>query len=212
MHEPADRPQDVVERGYDRVADAYAALERPGAEWPRLRRLQGLLARLPAGADVLDIGCGNGIPTMRAICERHSGVGVDISGEQIRRARANVPGGTFVQADIASLDFPESSFDAIVAFYTIEHVPRDRHADLFRRFRSWLRPGGYLLFTLEPYDEPGRTGEWLGVPMFISSFDPETTVGVLAQAGFEVLSRDVESQLEGDREIEYLWVVARRRD
>jgi len=57
---PAEAPDALVARGYDRVADRDEALEPAGRAWPRLRRLDRLLADVPAGARVLDAGCGNG--------------------------------------------------------------------------------------------------------------------------------------------------------
>ena len=39
-------------------------------------------------------------------------------------------------------EFPAGSFDAIVSFYAIFHIPRQEHLNLFRRFAQWLRPGG----------------------------------------------------------------------
>lgn len=57
-----DESREVVERGYDQVAQVYAGLELKGHEWPRLRRLRALLDELPAGSKVLNVGCGNGIP------------------------------------------------------------------------------------------------------------------------------------------------------
>ena len=147
---------------------------------------------------MLDVGCGNGIPVMRAIQERHRGVGVDISGVQIDLARENVPGGRFIRGGIMEVDFlPE--FDAIVAFYSVEHVPRGQHAELFSRLLSWLKPGGRLMFTLEPYDEPDRTDEWLGVPMFFSAFDPDTTSQLLADDGDRSTHREPARGGAGDR-------------
>jgi cyclopropane fatty-acyl-phospholipid synthase-like methyltransferase len=201
----------LVERGYDQIADAYAALEAEGAEWPRMRHLRALLSRLPSGGDVLDLGCGNGVPEMVAIQDRHRGVGVDLSSAQIERAREKVPGARFIHGDMLAVAFADASFDAIVSFYAIEHVPREVHGPLFERFYRWLRPHGRLLFTLEAGgDEPGRTGEWLGVPMFFSHYDADTTATLLEHAGFVVERREVESQLEGDREIEYVWFHARK--
>lgn len=55
------------------------------------------------------------------------------------------------------------------------------------------------------------TGEWLGVPMFFSSFDPEMMKGLVQEAGFEVLETDIESQLEQNSEVPYLWILALRR-
>ena len=201
----------MVERGYDEVADAYAALEADDVEWPRMRHLRELLSQLPIGGDVLDVGCGNGVPEMVAIQERHNGVGVDVSAAQIDRAREKVPEARFIHGDMLGVSFDDASFDAIVSFYAIEHVPREEHGRLLKRFYRWLRPGGRLLFTLEAGgDEPGRTAEWLGVPMFFSYHDADATTTLLEHAGFVVERREVESQLEGDREIEYVWFHARK--
>ena len=89
-------------------------------------------------------------------------------------------------------------------------MPRDEHAAIFERFRRWLDPGGHLLFTIEPEDEPGIVGDWLGEPMFFSQHDAETTLTLVRAAGFEVLRAEVETQVEGDLEVAYLWMLARR--
>jgi hypothetical protein len=78
-------------------------------------------------------------------------------------------------------------------------------------FSRWLRPSGFLLFTAEVDDQPGVVGQWLGVPMFFTSFDAATTRRLVLETGFEILREEIEAQLEGDREVSYLWVLARRR-
>jgi SAM-dependent methyltransferase len=77
---------------------------------------------------------------------------------RLRELLPLLPDGSQVHGDVMSLDFGEDSFDAIVAFYVVEHLPREEHPDLLARFCRWLRPGGYLLFTIEPTDQPGRLG------------------------------------------------------
>ena len=84
-------PRKIVESGYDAVAGRYAQLEPEEHEWPRMRWLRELLARVEPGERVLDVGCGNGIPATREIALAHQAVGVDISAAQIERARENVP-------------------------------------------------------------------------------------------------------------------------
>lgn len=200
---------DVVARGYDRVAEEYARLES-ATEWPRLRWLDELLAMLPGGSRVLDLGCGNGIPATARIAQRHRATGVDVSARQIELARANVPGAEFAVADLLDLSYPDGSFDAVVAFYTFDHVPRERLAELLGRIHGWLGDGGLLLFTAEIGDEPGVVGDWLGVPMFFSSYDPDTTRRLVAEAGFELVRDAVEEQQEGGAAVSYLWVLARR--
>ncbi len=200
-----------MERGYDLVADRYARLEGDVGAWPRLEWLDRLLDALPDGSRVLDVGCGNGVPATQRMAQRHHPIGVDISAVQIERARRAVPEARFVHADLMDVDFSVEPFDAIAALYVIEHVPREQHAAVFRRWHRWLRSGGRLLFTIEPYDEAGRVGDWLGEPMFFSNFDADTTLELVEVAGFEIEDSEVQTQFEGDRDVDYLWVLARRR-
>ena len=204
-------PKQIVGAGYDVVAAEYAALEEAGAEWPRLRRLEELLARLAPGGHVLDVGCGNGIPALAAIAERHLATGVDISAVQVEAARRNVPAAHVLQGDIAECDFPAGQFAAIVAFYVLDHLPREEHGPLLARFSRWLEPGGHLLFTTEPGDDPGTVGEWLDVPMYFSQFDERTTTALLEGAGLEPIGLEREAQLEGGREVDFVWFYARKR-
>ncbi|MBA2384785.1 MAG: methyltransferase domain-containing protein [Actinobacteria bacterium] len=200
----------IVAAGYDAVADCYEALEAPDAPWPRLRRLEGMLELVPEGAAVLDAGCGNGVPALAAIVRRHRAFGIDVSPEQVTRARRNVPEAVVLEADLAAASFEPGSFGAVVCFYALEHVPRLEHAAVLDRFHDWLHAGGYLLFTVEAREAHDVVGDWLGRPMFFSQFGPEETLELVRKAGFDVLRADVEGQLEGGREIEYLWVLARR--
>jgi cyclopropane fatty-acyl-phospholipid synthase-like methyltransferase len=200
----------LVARGYDRVADAYAALEGE-LEWPRLRRLRELLELLPKRARVLDLGCGSGVPATRALVDAgHTVVGVDVSREQAERARRYVPEAQIVEASALELELEAESLDAVVAFYVIDHLPREEHGTLLASIRSWLRPGGWLLLTFDTADHPGVVADWLGTPMFFSQFDPETSERLVREAGFDVVSAARETQLEGTREVTFLWVLARR--
>jgi cyclopropane fatty-acyl-phospholipid synthase-like methyltransferase len=201
----------IVAAGYDAVADRYEALENQDRPWPRMRWLARLLAFLDEGSNVLEVGCGNGIPATRAIADRHQVTGIDVSTEQIRRARRNVPHARLLQADTRHATF-DVQFDAITAFYVIDHLPREEHEAVFRHVHALLRPSGYFLFTIEPEDQRGRVGDWLGAPMFFSQHDAATTLALVRRAGFEVLEHAVESQFEGEREVAYLWVLAQKAE
>ena len=79
MIDRMDDPTQIVARGYDRIAERYAAWT--GETWQGDRaRIGGLLfERLPPGAAVLDLGCGTGVPVARALAKRFAVTGVDIS-------------------------------------------------------------------------------------------------------------------------------------
>lgn len=205
-----EQPQDLVARGYDAVADRYAALERDVA-WPRLRWLDELLNRVPDGEHVLDLGCGNGLPAGARITQRHRLTGVDASARQVELARTNVPAGRFVVGDILQLRYPAGTFAAVAAFYTFDHLPRQRLPEMFELIHGWLKTSGLLLFCAEIDDQPGKVGEWLGTPMYFSSYDPDTTRRLVDESGFTIVRDSVEQQHEGDHEVSYLWVLARKR-
>ena len=206
--EPTD-PKRVVEQSYDKVAEEYALLEGE-TEWPRMKWLWRLLALLEAGSTVLDLGCGSGDPADIEISKEHIVTGVDISQAQIDLARKNVPAATFIHGDAASIHFPPLSFNAVVSFYAIEHVPQKEHASTLGRIYGWLRSGGYLLISMEAGEANDVMGEWLGVPMFFSYFEPETTRALMEDAGFEILDTGIETQIEQGTEIPYLWVLAHK--
>jgi SAM-dependent methyltransferase len=200
----------MVEAGYDTMAERYLVWGRDVEGDPRARFLDELAARLPERARVLDLGCGAGIPSTKKLAERFDVVGADISEVQLRLARANVAGATFIRSDLPELDFPDESFAGITAFYSISHLPRDEHRGLFRQIVRWLKPGGFFLATLGADDIPDRTGEWLGVPMFFSSFDADTNRRLIEAAGLSVALDEVVSSREPEGEVAFLWLLAQK--
>lgn len=205
-----EQPQQMVARGYDAVAERYAELEGE-ADWPRLGWLDDLLGRLPDGAHVLDLGCGNALPAGPRITERHRLTGVDVSARQVDLARTNVPAGRFDVGDILELRHPPGTFEAVAAFYTFDHLPRERLPEMFRLVHGWLAESGLLLCCVETEDQPGMQGNWLGTSMYFSSYEPDTTRRLLDEAGFDIVRDEIQVQWEGDHEVSYLWLLARKR-
>jgi SAM-dependent methyltransferase len=201
----------MIAEGYDRVADAYAALESPNDPWPRMRRVRAFAAGLAAGSRVLDLGCGNGVPATLELAERHAVTAVDVSPEQAARARRNVPAAAVVCADVWTLALAPASFDAVLALYLVDNIPAAELSEVLRRVLGWLRPGGRLLLSAEPLDEGlGGVHEWLGVPMFIDGMPRAELLRTVRSAGFDILDAEDETQREGGRPIEFVWVTARR--
>lgn len=95
---------DAVARRWDRrsgLAGAYHA---------RLERVYRFL--VPPGAKVLEIGCGAG--DLLAALQPSVGIGIDFSGEMVRRAAERHPGLRFLQADAHELGVLEETFDFII--------------------------------------------------------------------------------------------------
>ncbi len=174
----------LVRRSYDACAEAYDGARRtePGNE------ISELIDRLDDGSSVLDIGCGGGVPIAKSLAVRYRVTGVDVSQEMISRAQENVLTGEFICGDVMAVRFEPSSFDAVVAFYSIFHLPREEQPDLFRRIHRWLKPGGYLLCTLSHQNEEGYTeDDFFGETMYWSNYGLIEYLDILGEAGFVVL-------------------------
>jgi cyclopropane fatty-acyl-phospholipid synthase-like methyltransferase len=202
----------LIEAGYDQIADRFFEWSARIEGDQRARWRQELTNRLADGARVLELGCGAGVPDTQLLADRFRVTGVDISGEQVQRARANVPNATFIQSDFTQLELKPNSFEAVAAFYSFNHVPRDVLGDLFARIHSRLVPGGLFLAALGTGDTESWTGDWLGTTMFFSSFPPETNRRLLVEAGFELVLDEMMTMIEPepDGEVQWQWVLAKR--
>jgi|GEM_PF-3256072 len=100
-------PKDIVRSGYDRVSRAYRGDEVNAEEAAKYAAwIDALIERIGPPGDVLELGCGNGVPTARLLIEAGYRVtGVDISPVQIERARQLVPAAEFECADMTQLQF-----------------------------------------------------------------------------------------------------------
>lgn len=210
----SDPRTELVARGYDEIADRFLDWRDRIVGDPRRQWLEELMSRLPVGARVLELGCGSGVPDTRLLSERFHVTGVDISAEQTRRARTNVPTADFVQADITGLELESESYEGVVAVYSFNHIPRELLGDVFARVRSWLTPDGLFLISLGTGDTVGWTGRWLGTSMFFSSFEPETNRRLLIEAGFELVLDELatmhEPEPDGLADATFHWVLGRR--
>jgi SAM-dependent methyltransferase len=209
---PTPDPRAIVREGYDRIGSAYGAWRRLDEGPVHARFVPELLDTLPVDARVLDIGCGDGARS-DALVERFTYVGVDLSWVQLALARARSERARLVEADAARLPFRRGSFDAVVAWYSLIHVPRQEHAALFRGIADLLHPGGRTIFTLGTNDDvTGTENDWLGVPMFWSGFDVDTSVRLIRDSGLEIEVAEVIDEEEDGGTARFLWVVARRAD
>lgn len=112
---------------------------------PKLKIAARLAAGLPAGARVLDAGCGAGYVS-NGLAPRLELTGVDIEAEAVAFCKKHCQG-EYLQADLSKLSFAENTFDLIFFTNTIEHLeyPHPILAELARV----LKPGGTLLVSTE---------------------------------------------------------------
>lgn len=208
---------------YDAIAEAYTSWSTNGAaiRLSYLDRLLGLLT--PSHRDILELGCGAGIPTTEKLLSHGPDFRItanDLSAVQIelgRKRLGQVCSGdagrvSWVQGDMMGLDFPGEAFDVVLGFYCIQHLPRDEQAVMLRRVAAWLRPGGYMLlnFPAEESENVVMTG-WMGEKgwVYYSGWDADRYRQLLREAGLHLVLDEVR---EDNVKAEFLWVIAKRPD
>jgi SAM-dependent methyltransferase len=206
-----DDARDLVRRGYDAIGTGYRDWAAT-VESPVRRYVDRLESTLAPGSAVLDLGCGPGVPAAR-LARRHRLTCVDVSEAQLELARAAVPEATFLRADMTEVELAPESFDAVVALFSIQHLPREEQPALFERIAGWLRPGGRFLGTLGVVEHPGVVDpDWLGAPMYASSLGHERYLELLPELCLEPEYAAIEPQQEHGLTVAFLWVLARRRE
>lgn len=107
--------------------------------------VEALLADLPSGFRILDLGCGSGQLAMRAARRNPQArvLGLDLSQGQIARANrrsGDIPNVRFGVADAGCLPLADDAFDLVVSAAMIKHLP-DR-GECIRQMRRVCRQGG----------------------------------------------------------------------
>ena len=177
---------------HDAVWDAMPADAIP--EQFVLRR-DFLLAHIPTGADVLDVGCGAG-EFCAALIERGARpIAVDVAREALRRAHERIP-----ELDARlwepgePLPLEDNSVDVVWAGEVIEHVVDV--APWLSELRRVLRPRGTLLLTTPHHGPLTLLGLALSPRRFerhfeprsdhVRFFSPRTLRALLEDLGFDV--------------------------
>lgn len=143
-----------LSNGYEAVADAFIArraLSRVGVadvrEWAR---------SYPRGADVLDLGCGHGVPITRALIDEGLNVfAVDASPTLLTAFRERFPDVPTECGEAERSPLFGRSFDGVLAWGLMFLLRPERQNALLERAATVLRPGGKLLFT-----SPSQVCRW----------------------------------------------------
>ncbi|GAB4033691.1 class I SAM-dependent methyltransferase [Spirosoma gilvum] len=183
-----DDPKRIVQQGYDQLGSSYRAFFEKADSERYLDWLTNFVHHLPSDSNVLELGCADGIPTARYLSQHADYLGIDISQKQIELARHNVPQANFEVADMATLSFPEETFNGIVALYSIIHLPLPEQPPLFKAVYRWLKPGGYFLCIVGAGEWTGTESDWVepGTRMYWSHADAPTYQTWVVDTGFTV--------------------------
>ena len=109
----------------------------------RVRSRQGhryakyLAADLKNSHSVLDLGCGSSSP-LQYLTVPYS-VGIDINMPAIEESKKKKIHTEYICADISTIEFPENSFDVVLATDCVEHLAKDDGFSLIAKMEKWAR-------------------------------------------------------------------------
>jgi len=146
---------------YDQLLDESVKLSGESSAFFVEQKIE-LMARggnhVPLGR-FLDFGCGvgNAFPFVQKHFPGWSYDGVDVSEESIRTAREKQTGGTYAVIHPPTLDFPDATFDRVMAAVVFHHIPFGEHPAALAEIFRVLKPGGrFFLFEHNPWCPPTR--------------------------------------------------------
>ena len=177
----------AVKRVYDGMAGEYAV--RFGSELadadpgdPDIDFLAAAADSFPDGY-VVDLGCGPAQVSRFLIERGRSVVGIDFAPGMLTEARRLVPGAGFVAGDLLDLPLRDGSCAAVVASYSLHHLPKARLAAALAGIHRVLAPGGVIVVITHG----GSGEERLDKPegkVLVSHYEPNELAGRLGTAGF----------------------------
>lgn len=211
--------KDDIRKAYNDVADTYLTWTQ-STHKTRISYVEAMLQSL--GTDqlsILELGCGAGVPCTQLLASRGYKVTAnDISEAQIALARERLPPSvTLIQGDMMQLEF-DQQFDAVLAMYSLFHLPRDEQTVMLRRIFHWLKSGGRLLANFPETEFASASDEaWLGGTqgaMHWSGWGRTETKRLLLDIGFEVeideVVIDVEDENGASRNVPFHWILAKK--
>jgi len=173
----------------------YLPEEEPSIEsWQKMmelvfKRAAHLLQRFKVKGRLMDVGTGFGFFLSEMKKRGWEVTGVEISQRGLNYARdrlaVNVYPGPLEKAGL-----PEGHFDAVTAFYVVEHLPDP--ITFLKECHRILKPGGLLLLRY-PHTTPiknllcllGIENRLYDLPAHLSDFSPETLQSLLERVGFD---------------------------
>lgn len=192
---------------YDQVAAQYAA--KNAQIFPEmLSAADWLLAQVPDGARLLDLGCGPGRDLAWFAQQRPSirRFGADLSTGMLAEARQRSHA-ALCQADMRRLGFASASFAGLWCVAAMLHLPRAEAPRAVAEMARVLVPGGVLHLCVQKGSGEGLEKSLYDPPVerFFASHQPEELSEMLVTAGFTILNT-------GDYTVvrHWLWFQARK--
>jgi 2-polyprenyl-3-methyl-5-hydroxy-6-metoxy-1,4-benzoquinol methylase len=112
-----------------------------------LKELEIFLKEIPAGAKVLDVGCGTAHLTKWIQDKGYDVYGLEPSEEMYRYAKANFPDMKIEKGISSELPYPDGYFDFVIAFEVLRYLYRKENIKTYHEINRILKKDGLAFIT-----------------------------------------------------------------
>jgi SAM-dependent methyltransferase len=162
---------------------------------------------------LLDLGCGPG-QVARYLADRGApSIGLDLSPQMLRQARLRAESQPFVCGDLRDLPFRSGWASGAVAFYSVQHLPRQDLPVALEEIRRVLAPGGILVIATHLGQGEVYVPELLGhplQPMGGTMYGDDELQGVVERHHFRVEQLRHREPLSHEYSSNRIYLTARR--
>ena len=212
--------RESVKNDYNIIADEYSA--EFGRKFEDIEVVEEFMSKLKPDSKILDLGGGKGKLTDLFIQRGFKAVCYDFSKEMMRKAKEFYPNVTYILDDMIYMKehFEDGSFDGIIAFYSLFHIPTEELDNIFSSIYDLLKQSGIFCFVVQLgngedfIDEPYLKENGKNV-LYFNFFTREQINELLQRFNFEKIY-ETEKEEVGENELgedgnNKVFVIARKR-
>lgn len=216
----SQQKRDSVRNDYDTIADEYALEFGQLYEDPEV--VDEFLNKLKPNSKILDLGGGTGKLTDLFIQKGHQAICYDFSKEMMRKAKEYYPNIPYILDDMLNMEihFEKNTFDGIIAFYSLFHIPKEDLNNVFTSINNLLKEDGVFCFVVQLgdgeqfIDEPYLKEEGKGI-LYFNFFTKNLIDQILINNNFEKLYELEKSEVGenelGDENNSKVFVIAKKK-
>ena len=182
-----------VRNDYNIIADEYSA--EFGRKYEDIEVVEKFMSKLKNNSKILDLGGGTGKLTDLFIKRGHNAICYDFSKEMMRKAKEFYPNVPYILDDMIYMKehFENNSFDGIIAFYSLFHIPKEELDKVFSNIYDLLKQNGVFCFVVQL----GENGKKV---LYFNFFTKEQINELLQKYNFKKIY-EIEKEEVGENEL-----------
>lgn len=216
----SEQKRESVKKDYDVIAEEYC--EEFGRAYEDLDVIEEFMAKLKPKSKILDLGGGAGKLTDLFIKRGYDAICYDFSEKMMRKSKEYYSELPYVLDDMINMKnhFMNNSFDGIIAFYSLFHIPRENINNVFLDIYDLLKENGVFCFVVQLgdngeqfIDEPYLKEQGKNV-LYFNFFTKQEIDEILIKNNFEKIfeteKTDVGENELGEEGNNKIFIIARK--